>query len=84
MISTYDLMQRQYDIPTLIQNRKHLNKKTLLSTQWLSAQFCAYYIYEDDDSGSEDSYLFDMDHILKHQPHIDPLELSFYIKEIKS
>jgi hypothetical protein len=83
MISNNDLRQRHYDIPILIQN-KHLNKKTILYTQLLTAYFCAYYIYEDHDSGSEDSYLFDIDHILHYQPHLNPEELSFYIKKIKS
>ena len=83
MISDTDLFTHQYDIPTLIQNRNHLNKKNVLCTQMLTAKFCAYYIFEED-SGSEDSYFFDKSEILEHQPHVDPDELSFYIKKIKS
>ena len=83
MISDNDLLTQLYDIPTLIQNRTHLNKKTVLYTQRLTAKFCAYYIFEED-SGSEDSYLFDKSEILEHQPHVNPDELSFYIKKINS
>lgn len=83
MISDKDLLTQQYDMPTLIRNKNHLNKKTVLYTQTLTAKFCAYYIFEED-SGSEDSYLFDKSDILEHQPHVDPDELSFYIKKIKS
>ena len=83
MISDNDLFTHQYDMPTLIKNRNHLNKKTVLYTQRLTAKFCAYYIFEED-SGSEDSYFFDKSEILEHQPHVDPIELSFYIKKIKS
>jgi len=83
MITNYDLTKQRYDISTLIQHIKHLNKKTLLYNQVLTSQFCAYYIYEYEDSGNEDSYLFDIDHILEHQPHLNEEELSFYIKKIK-
>ena len=80
MITSKDLIHNKYNLNILVENVKHLDKKYLLYTQVLTAEFCADYIYEYDDSGSEDSYLFDMDHILKHQSHIDENTLSFYIK----
>jgi hypothetical protein len=55
----------------LEKNVFHLNKKVLVCTQILTAEFCVKHIFEIDiDSGSEDSYLFDKNYILERQPHI--------------
>ena len=43
----------------------------MLCTQILTADFCVKYILNlDIDDGSEDSYLFDKNYILKKQSHI--------------
>ena len=76
-ISNSDLLYNKYDIHTLTKNVKHLNKKYLLCTQTLTAEFCVKYILDMDiESGSEDSYLYDKNHILEYQPHIT--EEDFY------
>jgi hypothetical protein len=61
----------KYDIDILEKNVKNLNKKALLFTQKLTAEFCIKYLFNPDiDSGSEDSYIFDKIYILEHQEHI--------------
>lgn len=80
-----DLLQNKnaYTIDILERNFKNLNKRTLLYTQVLTADFCAKYIYVDDDidSCSEDSYTFDEGYILECQPHIGETELSDAIEK---
>ncbi len=71
IIKNHDLIKQKYNIDVLEQNVSHLNKKYLICTQILNAEFCIKYILDlDIDSGSEDSYLFDKIHILERQPHI--------------
>jgi hypothetical protein len=70
-ITNMDLIKNMYDINILQKNIEHLNKKIVLSTQKLDADFCVKYIYDGDiDSGSEDSYIFDKFYILERQNHI--------------
>jgi hypothetical protein len=58
----------KYDIDILEKNVNNLNKKTLICTQKLTAEFCIKYLYNPDiDSGSEDSYIFDKNYILEQQ-----------------
>jgi hypothetical protein len=65
----------EYDIceELLEKNLSHLNKRTVLTTQKLSAEFCAKYMFCIDDihEGSEDSYLYGFNDILHYQPHLD-------------
>ena len=69
------MLKQKYNIDVLEQNVSHLNKKYLICTQILNAEFCVKYILDlDIDSGSEDSYLFDKIYILEHQPHITEKE----------
>jgi len=77
-----DLNENKYDEKVLIQNIRHLNKKLLLLTQILTAEFCVKYIaVYDTDGGSEDSYTFDTPTILEAQPHITKEEyVSAYYK----
>ena len=81
IIFNSDLIKNKYSEDILIKNIDYLNKKILLSTQILSAEFCVKYIFHIDDinDGDEDSYLFDINHILRKQPHIDKKHLKMLI-----
>ena len=60
-----------YSVQELEKNIHSLNKKILLATQILDAEFCIKYILDMDiDNGSEDSYIFDLDYILSFQKHL--------------
>jgi hypothetical protein len=70
-INTNDLLRDKYSIPILEKNIDNLDKKILLYSQVLNAEFCVKYILDlDIDNGSEDSYIFDKYYILKKQKHI--------------
>lgn len=74
-ISDYDLCNTKYSIDVLEKHFHYLNKKVVLCTQNLTAEFCVKYILDMDiDSGSEDSYLYDKNHILRMQKHISEEE----------
>ena len=76
-ITTNNLYHAKYTMDVLEKNVDRLNKKVLLCTQTLTAEFCVKHILEMDiDSGSEDSYIFDKKYILKRQKHIT--EEEFY------
>jgi hypothetical protein len=84
-ITDTDLINNKnfYDIDILEFNIKNLNKKILLSTQKLTPEFCIKYILDMDiDSGSEDSYIYDIDYILYFQKHITHEEMSRMFIEI--
>ena len=58
-ITTNNLYHAKYTMDVLEKNMDRLNKKVLLCTQTLTAEFCVKHILEMDiDSGSEDSYIF--------------------------
>lgn len=60
-----------FSMEELAANLSHLNPKTILQTQTLTADFCKQHIIEMDiESGGEDSYLFDANYILLYQPHL--------------
>jgi hypothetical protein len=66
-----------YSINLLEQNIHNLNKKILLATQKLTAEFCIKYILDlDIDNGSEDSYIYDVDYILNFQKHLTRQEFN--------
>ena len=70
-ISDFQLLKQRYDLVTLERNVGKLDKKILLATQMLSAEFCIKYIWDPGiGSGSEDSYIYDFDYILGFQPHL--------------
>jgi hypothetical protein len=70
-ITNTDLYNKKYSVDELEKNVFHLNRKILLLTQTLTAEFCVKHIFEIDiESGSEDSYLFDKNYILERQTHI--------------
>ena len=75
-ISDFTLLKNKYEIDILERNVGKLDKKILLATQVLTADFCIKYIWDPDtDSGSEDSYIYDFAYILDFQPHLNEEEL---------
>ena len=67
-----------YSVQELEKNIQYLNKKILLATQILDAEFCIKYILDlDIDNGSEDSYIYDFDYILDFQKHLSKEELKY-------
>jgi hypothetical protein len=67
----FDLCGTQYSIEVLTKHMYYLNKKVVLNTQHLTAHFCVRFILDMDiESGSEDSYCYDKNHILSRQKHI--------------
>lgn len=74
-ITDYDLCNQKYSIEVLEKTIHYLNKKVVLSTQILTAQFCIKYILDMNiESGSEDSYIYDKNYILRRQKHISSEE----------
>jgi len=70
-IKNIDLYKKQFKIDELKQNINNLNKKIILKTQKLTADFCIKYILDlEIDNGDENSYIFDEIYIRKKQPHI--------------
>ena len=66
-----------YSINILERNIRNLNKKILLATQILTAEFCIKYILDlDIDNGSEDSYIYDVNYILFFQKHLTKQEFT--------
>ena len=75
MLADEDLLNNhgKYSVTDLEKSIKNLNKKILLVTQNLTADFCVKYILDlDIDNGSEDSYIYDIDYIIDFQRHITP------------
>lgn len=86
MLTDDDLLNNycKYSIEELEKNIKNLNKKILLVTQHLTAEFCVKYILDMDiDNGSEDSYIYDIDYIIYFQRHITEYDMRFAIKQAK-
>ena len=76
-ISDFSLMKKQYTLDVLERNVGKLDKKILLATQTLNAEFCIKYIWDPDiESGSEDSYIFDFDYILSFQKQLTREQLA--------
>jgi hypothetical protein len=82
-LTNTDLIQNRYkySIESLEENIAHLDKKIILSTQNLTSEFCAKYIYDGDIiGGDEDSYIYDIYYILRKQKHISENELAAKIR----
>lgn len=76
MITEFDLIKHNYDEKILEKYIDTLNIKVTCQTQKLSEEFCAKYVFcSDIESGSEDSYLFDINYIMRKQPHLDKEKL---------
>jgi hypothetical protein len=85
-ISDSDLCNETYSIYVLQKNINNLNKKVVLSTQKLTAQFCIKYILDTAiDSGSETCGVYTKEHILRRQPHITSEEFDkCYMKYVNA
>ena len=83
-INEEDLYNKQYPIEILEKNINNLNKKRVINTQKLTADFCVKYLLDNNiNSGSEDSYIFDEAYILNSQEHITEKELKHSIQKYK-
>jgi hypothetical protein len=70
-------MKKKYTLDVLERNVGKLDKKILLATQTLNAEFCIKYIWDPDiESGSEDSYIYDFDYILSFQKQLTREQLA--------
>ena len=84
-ITNEDLYKNKYSIEILEKNINNLNKKRLINTQKLTADFCIKYLLDNNniDSGNEDSYIFDEAYILNTQEHISEKEWNQSINKFK-
>jgi hypothetical protein len=70
------LRQHKYDIATLTANVDHLDMKTCVNTQILTAEFCVKYVLNEDYmSCIEDTYCIDIGYVLRRQPHLTREEI---------
>lgn len=84
-INDADLYIKKFTIDILEKNIKRLNKKRVLNTQTLTADFCVKYLLDNDiESGSEDSYIWDTAYILDHQEHITDEEWEEAIQKFEN
>jgi hypothetical protein len=86
IISDSDLCNESYSLDVLRKNINNLNKKVVLRTQNLTAQFCIKFILDTTiESGNQESGVYSKEHILRMQPHItneefDKCYLEYVIK----
>jgi len=81
VITNQDLYKNKYQLDILSENIMNLSGKTLLNTQYLTAEFCAKYILNDNYyEGVEEDYLYSGDFVLQKQKHISKEELLYWIK----
>jgi hypothetical protein len=86
IISDSDLCNESYSLDVLRKNINNLNKKVVLRTQKLTAQFCIKFILDTTiESGNQESGVYSKEHILRMQPHItneefDKCYLDYVIK----
>ena len=81
VIKNEDLYKQKYQLDILEKNIMNLSGKTLLNTQYLTAEFCAKYILNDNYyEGVEEDYLYSGDFVLKKQKHITKEDLLYWIK----
>jgi hypothetical protein len=79
-INNQDLYKNKYELSILEKNIMKLSGKTLLSTQHLTAEFCAKYILNDNYyEGVEEDYLYTGDFVLGKQKHISKEDLLYWI-----
>lgn len=86
IISDSDLCNESYSLDVLRKNINNLNKKVVLRTQKLTAQFCVKFILDTAiESGTQENGVYTKEHILIMQPHItneefDKCYLEYVIK----
>jgi hypothetical protein len=79
-ITNQDLYKNKYELSILEKNIMKLSGKTLLTTQHLTAEFCAKYILNDNYyEGVEEDYLYTCDYVLGKQKHISKEDLLYWI-----
>jgi len=82
ILTDSDLCNETYSLDILKKYINNLNKKVVLSTQKLTAQFCIKYILDTAiDSGSETRGVYTKEHIIRRQPHITSEEFDKYYLE---
>jgi hypothetical protein len=82
ILTDSDLCNETYSLYILKKNINNLNKKVVLSTQKLTAQFCVKYILDTAiESGNQESGVYTKDHILRLQKHISSQEFDKYYLE---
>jgi hypothetical protein len=81
VIKNEDLYKHKYQLDILEKNIMNLSGKTLLTTQYLTAEFCAKYILNNNYyEGVEEDYLYTGDYVLTKQKHITKEDLLYWIK----
>ena len=81
-LTVSDLCNETYSLDILRKNINNLNKKVVLRTQKLTAQFCVKFILDTAIvSGNQESGVYSKQHILKMQPHITNEEFDKYYLE---
>jgi phenylalanyl-tRNA synthetase alpha subunit len=82
ILTDSDLCNETYSLDVLKKNINNLNKKVVLSTQHLTAQFCVKFILDTAiESGNQESGVYTKDHILRLQKHISSQEIDKYYLE---
>jgi hypothetical protein len=82
ILTDSDLCNETYSLDVLKKNINNLNKKIVLRTQNLTAQFCIKYILDTAiESGNQESGVYTKDHILRLQKHISSQEFDKYYLE---
>jgi len=82
VLSDSDLCNQNYSLYILKKNITNLNKKVVLRTQKLTAQFCVKYILDTAIvSGNQENGVYTKEHILRMQPHITNEEFDKYYLE---
>jgi hypothetical protein len=82
ILTDSDLCNETYSLDILKKNINNLNKKVVLSTQKLTAQFCVRFILDTAiESGNQESGVYTKEHILRLQKHISSEEFDKYYLE---
>jgi hypothetical protein len=82
ILTDSDLCNETYSLYILKKHIDNLNKKVVLSTQKLTAQFCVRFILDTAiESGNQESGVYTKEHILRLQKHISSQEFDKYYLE---
>jgi len=82
ILTDSDLCNETYSLDILKKYINNLNKKVVLSTQKLTAQFCVKFILDTAIvSGNQESGVYTKEHILRLQTHISSEEFDEYYLE---
>jgi hypothetical protein len=82
ILTDSDLCNETYSLDILKKHINNLNKKVVLSTQKLTAQFCVRFILDTAiESGNQESGVYTKEHILRLQKHISSQEFDKYYLE---